>query len=339
MGGNVESAFVYTSDYIYLFAICAFVMSAIVIFFKDIVRYISHLPVFFIELLSYTLFGTMIYYAEDISKPFAHIVGLPPTLFISVTSISTIKRLIDMWHEAINSRKTLDSTIKNITFFTLNTMFYAAISIYIDSVAIGYICIACLMCLISFIAIDYCKTYVMPAIAIASFVVMTLGAYFKVMDPTILWFYVDYEGYHTALSIDYFIMWLFVPPMLWFGSFFYYGSLLVMSSRDYTRSLGKYRELEVYIRMQLVCIVSGIMAIYFGRLYDIVQLYGVSGTVVSFYVIMKVFELASKGRGIYVLFVISLVILVANTHIRSYLLNNGYEGMIDTYFNLYPSFK
>lgn len=321
---NAETAFISTSNYIYLIAIGAFVLSGVCIFFRDIVDILKKLPISFVELIFYTVFGTIVYFAPSLSPNFSHIIALPPSLFITYTIYYSLKRLDTHSNRSEFFKVTTFSTL----FLFLNVVFYAIVAIYLNSLSMGYICIAALMSLVGFnvgfgpgfIAVGYNNKDVIPSATFSALAILLCGAYFKITNPTIV------------LNINQ----LFVPGMLWLGSFVYFISLLIMSSKYYALTFDTNVQGQVYSQMQFVAIVSGLFAIYFGMFFEISQLYGIAGTITTIYFVEKIYEISPKGSGIYLIFFASLVVMLINTHIRSYLLENGYENMIDTYFNLYP---
>jgi hypothetical protein len=340
-----ETAFVGVSNYVYFIAITAFVLSAIAICFKDVLKLLVKFPISMLESGSYLLFGTIIYYASSISPNFSHIVALPPALFVSATMNYTIMRILTAMSSGESSHE-FKITAYNIILFGTNTLFYAGLAIYIDSLSMGYLSVICFMSLVGFnvgfapgyIAIGYTNKNVIPSATLASLVVLLIGTYFKVTYPNILWHFTTPEGYPAVFCLDYFVQALFVPPMLWFGSFVYFISLLIMSSKLYAQSFESDRT-TIYVQMQIVTIVSGLAAIYFGNYYDISQLYGMAGTIVTIYFAEKIYEVSPTGSGIYLIFLASALILLANTYLRSYLIENELEDMVDTYFNLYPRLK
>jgi len=340
--GNAESAFAGTSDYLFIIAIAAFALSGLVIFARNIVTLMTSIPILLIESVLYAVCGTLIYLAPSFTNHFSHIVSMPPAIFVSALMAYDVTRIFKSNRNRCRSygRGTLYSSI----IFGLNVILFGGLAVYLDSLSMGYVCIACLMGLIGFnvgfgpgvIAVGYRNKDVIPSATFASLCVLLIGTYFKVAKPIIMWQYTTLEGYPGALFLDCFIQTLFVPPMLWFGSFVYFISLLIVSSRYYAETFDQSRAKKIYVQMQLVAIASGLAAIYFGIFYEIPQLYGIAGTVVSFYFIEKAYELSSKGMGIYLVFIGSLAVILLNTYIRSLLIEYGYDQMFQTYFHFYP---
>ena len=336
---NAESAFISTSNYIYFIALGVFAISGITIFFRDIVKYLEKAPVTLIEATLYLVFGSIIYFANSFSQNFSHIVALPPALFISCTSYYSLSR--------IDKNKTRSETfnfgIFGTSFFALNFALYGIYAVYLQSVSMGYICISAFMSLVGFnvgfgpgfIALGYTNKDSIPSATFASLMVLLVGTYYKVTYPDYVWQNSDAANQLTTFSVEHVVN-LFVPAMLWLGSFVYFISLLIVSSKYYSLTFESNVQNQVYYQMQVVAAISGIAAIYFGNYFNISQLYGISGTITTIYSIEKVFEISPKGSGVYLLFFTSLLILFWNTHIRTSISNNGYEYVIEKYFNFYP---
>lgn len=84
---------------------------------------------------------------------------------------------------------------------------------------------------------------------------------------------------------------IFAPGALFLGSFVYFIGLLIVSSRFYRPKGGSY-----YGRMQLLTIVSGVLALLVGSVWQIGQLQGIGGTFFFLYLLEKYFEVPWRKR-------------------------------------------
>ncbi|MEM8722888.1 MAG: hypothetical protein AAGE84_26995 [Cyanobacteria bacterium P01_G01_bin.39] len=116
----------------------------------------------------------------------------------------------------------------------------------------------------------------------------------------------------TAIELPYFE--IFAPGMRFMGTFVYFLGLLIVSSKWYFDK-NDWR----YWLMQGLTIVSGIMAFYFGALWQISQLTGIGGTLFILYVIEKYFELPwSRKTFAWAAFGLSLLLYACAWLIRNY---------------------
>lgn len=81
---------------------------------------------------------------------------------------------------------------------------------------------------------------------------------------------------------------VFTAGALWMGSFVGYLGLLIASSKWYSRR-------RIYPLMQLITILAGIAAIFFGSVFDVGELQKIGGTFFALYLIEKVCEIPAEG--------------------------------------------
>jgi len=82
---------------------------------------------------------------------------------------------------------------------------------------------------------------------------------------------------------------VFSTGALFMGSFVYYLGCLIISSKYYTR--------DNYAITQLITLVSGVAALYFGATFHLETLLGIGGTFFFLYLIEKYYELPWKDAG------------------------------------------
>lgn len=83
----------------------------------------------------------------------------------------------------------------------------------------------------------------------------------------------------------------FAPGVAFIGIFVYFLGLLIVSSKHYLRDHGN------YLLMQIVTIVSGVAALYFGSTLGITMLLGIGGTFFYIYIFEKYYEIPWRGAG------------------------------------------
>jgi hypothetical protein len=344
-----ELAAIASSNYLYFITIAVFTVSALAIFMRDCMKILLYVPVSIVELLSYVFFGTIIYCSKYLTPSFSHILSMPCAFIVSFTMGYTVARIVRKNKDVRLSRDTTNEvfsiTLYNVLFFATNVLFYGLLAFYLESLAMGYMCVISFMSLVGFnfgfgpgfIAVGYQNKNVIPSATFAALVVLLLGIYCDVStDCSYYYKFTTSEGHHGIYCLDTFFYETFRPALLWLGSFVYFISILIMSSWSYARSFEKDVHHVVYFQMQMLAVISGFAAIYFGNLYEIQQLYGIAGTVTTIYFLEKCYEFSSKGIGIYIAFFVSLLLLLGNTYLRSYLLEYGYDQMVDRYFHLVP---
>lgn len=92
---------------------------------------------------------------------------------------------------------------------------------------------------------------------------------------------------------------VFNEGMVFMGSFVYFLGVLILSSKWYC--IGWWRSSDqnwpLYWLMQVVCIASGVVAIYLGSVYQVGFLLGIGGTLFYIYLLEKYYELPWRGAG------------------------------------------
>lgn len=157
---------------------------------------------------------------------------------------------------------------------------YGIVAWKYDNSLIGFLCIAAMFCF--FVSnmvhplcyiFGYCKNEYIPRMTAAAFIMLFM--YVAIVD-----------GLKTGHSTLLYAYRVFGDSVLFIGTFIYFCFLLVISSLHYgTFSKSK------YLAMQVLAISSGIAAAYFGDLYNIGMLKGVSGTFLVLYFLEKYFEI------------------------------------------------
>jgi len=89
----------------------------------------------------------------------------------------------------------------------------------------------------------------------------------------------------TSPQID-----VFKPGAHFMGAFVYFLGILIMSSKWYLRR-------RFYLPMNILCIISGVAALYLGSVFGMGTLLGIGGTLFFLWVLEKYFEIPWEGVG------------------------------------------
>lgn len=197
----------------------------------------------------------------------------------------------------------------NITLLDfVNMLIHGFVGVYLESKMICFVSVMFLMSLIGFNERHEEKN-IAPSATFASAIVTFLGCYFKL---------------HPIETLD-----LFVPGMLWLGPFVFYISLLIMSSLYYHNKFS-----PAYTNMNIITILCGVSAVYFGNVLDISQLYGFGGTFFTIFLLEKYCEIMPNNSIVWAwstLFFGGLLYMF-NVHMRLEFEKNG----LDKYFHVFP---
>lgn len=92
---------------------------------------------------------------------------------------------------------------------------------------------------------------------------------------------------------------VFREGMSFMGSTVYFVGILIMSSKFYSNTSSYVHKINwpMYWSMQIVTIVSGLLALYVGTVFGISTLSGIGGTFFCMYIIEKYYDIPWKGVG------------------------------------------
>jgi len=86
----------------------------------------------------------------------------------------------------------------------------------------------------------------------------------------------------------------FVPGLAFLGTFCYFLGLLIISNKWYLKYV--YNALDHYVPLQVVVVISGIAALYFGTAIGSAAVVGVGGTFFYIWLLQKYFEIVATAR-------------------------------------------
>ncbi len=192
--------------------------------------------------------------------------------------------------------------------FTLHSfilfLIWAGVAIIYQSVLIAFMAVIALEAFLGFSVlvtplcyyIGFRKKSIIPRAMAASFLLLLFYIVVRI----------------TRIELPYFD--IFSVGVLFMGSFVYFIGLLIVSSKWY-----KHKDAQHYIVMQLLTIVSGIQALFFGSVWQISQLQGIGGTFFFLYLLEKYFELPwLKKRWAWATLGLSIILYLSSLVIRQY---------------------
>ncbi len=116
----------------------------------------------------------------------------------------------------------------------------------------------------------------------------------------------------VGLNLSYFNV--FSKGMLFIGTFVYFIGLLIISTKWYS-----HKNKEHYIYLQLLTIISGVLAFFIGSVWQISQIQGIGGTFFILYLIEKYFELPwGKKTWAWRMLGLSIILYLLSFLIRQY---------------------
>ncbi len=290
------------SNFTFVISIMMIVSAFVWLFGLYFAQIIVAMPVQLIELMLYGSLSLAIHQAPVLFGELAYIWGLMFALGLTATTVITGVRMKS----------------DNLTLFNFVNMFiHGFVGVYLESQMICFVSVMFFMSLIGFnmgvspgvVAVGYTDKEIVPSATFASAVVTLLGCYFKL---------------HPTQTMD-----LFVPGMLWLGPFVFYVSLLIMSSSYYHEKFS-----PAYTNMNIITILCGVSAVYFGNVLDISQLYGFGGTFFTIFLLEKYCEIMPNNSVVWAWSTLFLgaLIYMFNVHMRLEFEKNGLEK----YFHVLP---
>jgi len=311
------------SNFVSIIAIMMIVGAIVWLFGAYFVRIIAHIPLGTLELvlytgLSYAIYKTPSFFSEDTN----YLWGLFFALGLTSTTMITGLR----------------NDSKNISLlFLINMLIHAVVGIYLESSLVAAVSVIFLMDLIGFnigvglgfVLLGYSEQEYITSGTITSGLVTAIGAFLKIKTD---------EMNHIFAPVTLFTQnceltrcHLFVPGMLWVGSFVFFVSLLIVSSSLYCNSIKRSTQKaisrsvscaspffgppdNVYLINNIITIVFSLTAILLGNLFNISQLMGFSGTFFILYIFFKYCEVMPKNREVWAwtTLVIGIVLYIVN---------------------------
>lgn len=296
------------SNFIFTISIVMIVAASCWLFGLYFVPIIAYVPINVIECVLYVVLGLCIHQAHFWHGSLAYIWGLLYACGLTGTTI--LSAVSHDWN--------------TYTLFNfVNMMIHGVTGVYLQSKMICCVSVLFFMSLIGFnvgfghgfILFGFHKKDVIASAMISSGLVTLVGCVLKI-NPSSL-------GIFSKPAL------LFVPGMLWFGSYVFYLSLLIMSSKYYANP-------DTYVFNNMLTIVLGVLALVFGNLYNISQLTGISGTFFVIWLLEKYLDFMPSNNSARALSV--LLIGVALYLINMYFRIEFEKSGIEKYFNFAPTF-
>ncbi len=289
------------SNVVFALSISMIVMGSVWLFGIHFLAIITLIPLHILELLLYGGLTYCINRAPDWFGELAYVWGFLFACGLSATTFLTMVR----------------ANINFSVFNLVNVIIHGVVGVYLQSTMISFMAVVFFMALIGFnfalgqgfISLGYEEIDIIPSATFASGVVTLLGCYFK-----------QHPFNHVSL---------FVPGMLWLGPLVFYVSLLIMSSSLYHGSKN-----GPYVNMNLITVIAGVCALFFGNVYSISQLAGIGGTFFTIFLLEKYYELMPNRVETWAwsTLLLGIVLYTVNIHYRTEIENYGlYE-----YFHLLP---
>lgn len=295
------------SNFLFVLAIAMIVMAIIWLFGLYFVVIIASIPVVVIELILYATLSLCVWSAPGLFGNFAYIWGMLFAWGLSATTLLT-------GYRTNNDNTTL--------FYLINMFIHGVAGAHLQSSMICFSSVMFFMALIGFkfgfgvgyVVIGYDENDIIPSATLASLVVTFMGCFLK-LNPI------------SKIAS------LFVPGALWLGPLVFYVSLLILSSKYYP---DKYNT-QAYVNMNVITVIAGLCAVFFGNVYDISQLYGFGGTFFTIFLLEKYIELMPNIYEVYAWSTLALgiALYMANMYFRTELENSG----LDKYFHLLPAIE
>jgi hypothetical protein len=170
--------------------------------------------------------------------------------------------------------------------FTVNSfilfLIWMVVAIIYQSSLIAFIAVIALEAFLGFsvvvlplcVAIGFTEKSIIPRAMAASFLLLVFYVLLRM----------------TGIELPYFG--IFSAGALFMGPFVYFIGLLIVSSKLY-----KHANAHHYLGLQILTIVSGLLALFIGSVWQISQLQGIGGTLFFLYLLEKYFELPWQKKG------------------------------------------
>ena len=333
------------TDYIYFLAIGGMILSgfAIVTKGKLLEVFLKAFPSFG-QFMLYIILGNLCYWPKFWFPNYSHIFVTPfSAAFTGVMlwSLFSISKALNKTADGgagdadddANAKRRAASAARahtefNVarTWFAACTMFYCILGLHLKSKTMGYLMTISFMSFAGFVfnfvpgmvSVGYKDSMSVPTGAIAS--AITVGAALCV--ESIYHKNVaahaggsDLSSGETRINMAHE---LFVPGMIWIGSFVYFITVLIMSSYRYVSQFKDEQKMAMYFWTQILAIGSGGAAIWYGVVYDLGQLLWMSKFITTFYFMEKLYEVTPDGTGMYVAFVLCGLVIAFITHLRTF---------------------
>jgi hypothetical protein len=180
----------------------------------------------------------------------------------------------------LRSSKDQWGKLETSSLFSLTSVVWAFLAIWLGSSVIGFLAVLALMVSLGFsvivlpgvVGLGFDDDDVIPRATLAALVLVIIHVASIVAPSVVPFWYVH-----------------FATGFAFIGTFVYFLGLLIMSSKWYSR--------ERWGITNLITVVSGVLAIYLGNVYDIPLLMGIGGTFFYLYIIELYYEIPWDGAG------------------------------------------
>lgn len=183
-------------------------------------------------------------------------------------------------------------------------LIWSAVAVAYQNVAIAFLAVAALEAFSGF------AVAVMPLTYIIGFRNRAVIPRTMILSLLLLIIYVIAQITNTTLPyLD-----IFAPGVKYISCFVYFIGLLIVSSKWYFR-----KNLNLYLLMQGLTVISGVIALYVSSVWQISVLKGIGGTLLALYAIEKYCELPWTKRNLaWATFGLSIILYGCAWLIRSY---------------------
>lgn len=333
------------SNFVSIISIMMIVGAIVWLFGTYFVQIALHVPLATLELMLYMSLSYAIYMTPSIfSNDNSYMWGLFFALGLTATTLLTAAR-------SNSGNKQL--------FLLINMLIHAIAGIYLESSLIAAVSVIFLMNFIGFhmeigpgfVLLGYDEQDYVASATITSGLVTALGTFLKIKSDVMNQLFTPVTLFTQNCELT--SCHLFVPGMLWFGSFVFFLSLLIVSSSLYCKGINRTHKgnsrsdscaspffshpNDVYFINNIITIILSLVAILLGNLFNISQLSGFSGTFFILYIFTKYFEVMPKNREVWAwtTLLIGIVLYIVNVYYRAEFEKYG----IHNYFQLFPTFN
>lgn len=289
---------------IWVFASVIIVMSVALLFVRYVVPLLKMIPMIVYEIILYLACAGFIIGGLYVSDEAAQFVALPGVLGLAFTLTFSFGRRLKAKQDEFLQGESLQYKHVKSTVILENLILlvvWGITAIVYESQLIGLLTVAVLVATVT-------ATRAIPAVlsSIGFEENDSLSRELLITSFLLLLTYIVMEVYDVVG-----IYWVFEVGVHWLGAYGYFAAVEWMASR-----WRKNQSTKTYIFWQIFAIISGILAIFVGQLFDVPALTEVGGTFLLVYILTKYFEIpkwkqywlwASLGLGV-LLYVLALLI-------------------------------
>ncbi|VBB17593.1 hypothetical protein YASMINEVIRUS_56 [Yasminevirus sp. GU-2018] len=299
------------SNFVFVLSIMMIVSAVIWLFGIYIVAIMMIIPLQVIELLMYGFLSMAIHRSPEwFSQDVVHIWGLLFALGLTATMLITGFRIKGGNYHLFNFA---------------NMIVHGVAGVYLNSTLICATSVMFFMSLIGFsfgftqnsLSFGYESRDLVGSATVSAGIATAIGVFLRINGST-----------EVALRTPFYLSaQLFVPGLLWFGSFVFFLSLLIVSSSYYSSK-------QAYVSNNVMTIVLSCGAVLIGNLYNISQLSGFSGTFFCIYLLEKYCEIMPNRSEVWAwsTLLFGALLYATNIHYRAEFEQYG----LHEYFHLLP---